>query len=137
MKNFNDAVLYIRDGKAIPGIVLKSQQTTAGELLTILYADPDTGPSLVAQGTCRGIGSIASAVGPMGTGRMFGWKDTAEMQFATENAGLRAQLAELKAEAATKPVDDVQGKVPPGDPKSPAAIPVPAAKPEPAPEAKK
>ena len=71
MKQFNDSVVYVRNGKNVPAIVLKSQVTADGELLSLLYADPDKGPGLVAQGTFRGIDLVAAGVAPMAEGKVF------------------------------------------------------------------
>lgn len=78
MKQFNDAVSYIRGGKSIPAIVLSSLASAKGELLTLLYAQPDMGPVLLAQGTTRGIAQVQQAVEPMVEGKAFGWQEAVE-----------------------------------------------------------
>jgi hypothetical protein len=102
MKQFNDAVLYIRNGKTIPAIVLKSQSTPDGELLTLLYADPDKGPGLLAQGTSRGVAQVENAVAPIAPGKLFGWQMTGD--------------------EAAKLADEVFGPATPGAPESPHVI---------------
>ena len=109
MKQFNDSVTYIRKGNALPAIVLKSQASIYGELLTLLYANPDSGPGLVVQGTNRGVAAVDSAVKPMGVGAMFGWQEN-----AIAVAVPKKSAAEL--------MDEVQGEVPLGDPNSPHAL---------------
>lgn len=74
-KQFNDSIIYVRNGKPLPAIVLASQATAEGELLTLLYADPVNGPQLLAQGTTRGIAQVQQAVAPFVEGNMFGWTD--------------------------------------------------------------
>ena len=74
-QQFNDSVGYVRTGKPLPAIVLASQASEQGELLTLLYADPANGPQLLAQGTTRGIAQVQNAVAPMAEGKVFGWKD--------------------------------------------------------------
>ena len=94
MKQFNDSVLYVRNGTVIPAIVLKSAishprpDLPAGvqhsklhkdeapvETLTLLYADPDNGVGLVNSGTTAKIPLIAFAVKPWTDGSAFGWKE--------------------------------------------------------------
>ena len=75
MHNFNDSVVYVRNGKPIPAIVLSSLQSDRGELLTVLYAQPEIGPTLLAQGTTRGIAQVQQAVAPFVEGNVFGWTD--------------------------------------------------------------
>jgi len=75
---FNDSVTYFRNSKPIPEIVLNYQIGPTGEeLLTLLYAQPDMGPVLLAQGTTRGIAQVQQGVQPMIPGRVFGWQDNA------------------------------------------------------------
>jgi len=74
-KQFNDSIIYVRNGKPLPAIVLASQATAEGELLTLLYADPVNGPQLLAQGTTRGIAQVQQAVAPFKEGNVFGWHD--------------------------------------------------------------
>jgi hypothetical protein len=73
--SFNDSVVYIRNGKPIPAIVLSSLMSDRGELLTVLYAQPEIGPTLLAQGTTRGIAQVQQAVAPFVEGNTFGWQD--------------------------------------------------------------
>lgn len=75
-KQFNDSIIYVRNGKPLPAIVLASQATAEGELLTLLYADPVNGPQLLAQGTTRGIAQVAIGVPPVTHGAKFGWVDS-------------------------------------------------------------
>jgi len=73
--SFNDSVVYVRNGKPIPAIVLSSLMSDRGELLTVLYAQPEIGPTLLAQGTTRGIAQVQQALAPFKDGNTFGWKD--------------------------------------------------------------
>lgn len=141
-KQFNDSIIYVRNGKPLPAIVLASQESPLGELLTLLYADPTKGPTLLAQGTTRGIAQVQQAVTPMVEGNVFGWEEVesvaADMTIALleaadkENDQLRQKIAEQEAILNQKPepapltsleqLDEVQGPVEPGDPESPHAI---------------
>jgi hypothetical protein len=109
-KQFNDSIIYVRNGKPLPAIVLASQATAEGELLTLLYADPVNGPQLLAQGTTRGIAQVQKAVAPFVEGNMFGWKPWGE-------------VAPTEPPTAPEQLDEAQGPVTPGDPESPHAIP--------------
>jgi len=109
-KQFNDSIIYVRNGKPLPAIVLASQATAEGELLTLLYADPVNGPQLLAQGTTRGIAQVQKAVAPFVEGNMFGWKPWGE-------------VAPTEPPTAPEQLDEDQGPVTPGDPESPHAIP--------------
>lgn len=82
MKSFNDAVICIRNGKPVPAIVLSSLSSDQGELLTLLYADPDNGPQLIAQHTTRGIAKTQLAVAPWVGGKAFGWREVDEVVIA-------------------------------------------------------
>ena len=121
---FNDSVVYVRNGNPIPAIVLKSQQSADGELLTLLYADPATGPGLLAQGTTRGIAQVQQAVAPFVAGNTFGWLDPFDGHSAE---ALQSVLDHVEDIAAAKPsapeqLDEAQGPVTPGDPESPHAL---------------
>jgi hypothetical protein len=107
---YNDSVVYIRNGKPIPAIVLSSLQSERGELLTVLYAQPDIGPTLLAQGTTRGIAQVQQAVAPFKEGNTFGWYD-------------EVVAVPQKTISAPEQLDEAQGPVTPGDPESPHAIP--------------
>jgi hypothetical protein len=109
---FNDSVIYIRNGHPIPAIVLKSQVTPDGELLTLLYAAPALGPQLLAQGTTRGIAQVQPAVAPFVKGNLFGWKEWGEVE----------PVDPLTGEEAVKAADEVFGPVEPGAPESPHAL---------------
>jgi len=108
-KQFNDSIIYVRNGKPLPAIVLASQATAEGELLTLLYADPVNGPQLLAQGTTRGIAQVQKAVAPFVEGNMFGWKPWGE-------------VAPTEPPTAPEQLDEAQGPVEPGAPESPHAI---------------
>ena len=108
-KQFNDSIIYVRNGKPLPAIVLASQATAEGELLTLLYADPVNGPQLLAQGTTRGIAQVQKAVAPFVEGNMFGWKPWGE-------------VAPTEPPTAPEQLDEVQGPVTPGAPESPHSI---------------
>jgi hypothetical protein len=143
---FNDSVVYVRDGKSLPAIVLKSQQSPDGELLALLYADPVAGPRLVLDGTFRGVAQVASAVPPLKDGAKFGWEDVEAADLRAWKAKPKPTIEELEAilnsegefpikinpdgsiSADLKPtapeqLDEAQGPVTPGDPESPHAIP--------------
>jgi hypothetical protein len=131
-KQFNDSIIYVRNGKPLPAIVLASQATAEGELLTLLYADPVNGPQLLAQGTTRGIAQVQKAVAPFVEGNMFGWKPWGEVA-PTEPPTAPEQLDEDQGPVtpgdpespptAPEQLDEAQGPVTPGDPESPHAIP--------------
>ena len=106
--SFNDSVVYIRNGKPIPAIVLSSLMSDRGELLTVLYAQPEIGPTLLAQGTTRGIAQVQQAVAPFKEGNMFGWKPWGE-------------VAPTEPPTAPEQLDEAQGAVEPGAPESPHA----------------
>lgn len=91
MKSFNDSVVYVLNGKPIPGTVLKSIPSEGGELLTLLYADPE-GEKQIAAGSTRYVGQIASMVKPLSEGSQFGWKDS---DADAEIAGLKKDSADL------------------------------------------
>jgi hypothetical protein len=91
MKSFNDSVVYVLNGKPIPGTVLKSIPSEGGELLTLLYADPE-GEKQIAAGSTRYVGQIASMVKPLTEGSRFGWKDN---DADAEIAGLKKDSADL------------------------------------------
>ncbi len=112
MHSFNDSVIYVRNGKPIPAIVLSSLQSEHGELLTLLYAQPEIGPTLLAQGTTRGVAQVQLSVLPFVKGNAFGWK---EDDYSEANLG-------IKHPTAPEQLDEVQGPVTPGAPESPHAI---------------
>jgi hypothetical protein len=66
---YNDSVIYVKNGVPIQGIVL----TVNGDLLSILYADPES-ESLAFQGNLARIAQVARSVKPMVDGAMFGWE---------------------------------------------------------------
>lgn len=72
---FGDAVTYVKDGKDLNGIVLKSAVDSTRELLTILYVDPERGPAQVMQGNLKNIAQIAIGTSPLVQGAKFGWTD--------------------------------------------------------------
>ena len=100
MKQFNQAVVYVRDGKPIPAIVLKSQSSDGGELLTLLIADPLYGPGLIAQGTTRGVAQVVSAVAPLTEGKAFGWHEAGDDELVDAINTHVAQRDEATAELA-------------------------------------
>ena len=145
MHQFNDSVLYVRNGKPIPAIVLKSQETPGGELLTLLYADPDAGPAMVSQSTTRGIAQVQNAVAPLAEGKVFGWKDNnvtldtlppsiaiyvkkLEDELAATTEGRDKALQDIANlgmahPSAPEQLDEAQGAVEPGYAGPPLAIP--------------
>jgi len=73
-KQFNDQVILSKGGVLVPAIVIKSQlQADGREVLSLLYADPATGPGLVLAGATRKVGSIELAVLPLAKGSAYGW----------------------------------------------------------------
>lgn len=77
-KPFNSLVVFVRNGVATPAFVVKSQlQADGREFLSLLYADPITGPQLVLAGATRKVGDVAFGVPPLSVGANFGWKDLA------------------------------------------------------------
>ncbi len=146
MHSFNDSVVYVRNGKPIPAIVLSSLQSDRGELLTVLYAQPEIGPTLLAQGTTRGVAQVQQAVTPFVEGNVFGWEDTFASDLRAWKARPKPTIAELEAilnEEGEFPIkinpdgsisadlpeghaalaaDIVFGPVQPGAPESPHAI---------------
>lgn len=94
MKNFNDSVVYILNGKSIPAIVIKSAMVENEEFLTLLYADPVNGPGQINAGTFRSIGQVAVAVPPYAEGKQFAWQDNAaaELPEGTLSAEAAVQL---------------------------------------------
>lgn len=77
-KPFNSLVVFVRNGVATPAFVVKSQlQADGREFLSLLYADPITGPQLVLAGATRKVGDVALSVPPLSVGANFGWKDLA------------------------------------------------------------
>jgi hypothetical protein len=56
--------------------VIKSQlQADGREFLSLLYADPFTGPGLVLAGSTRKVGSVELTVQPLSKGAAYGWLD--------------------------------------------------------------
>jgi hypothetical protein len=90
MKKFNDLVVYICNGVAVPALVLKSQlQADGREFLSLLYADPAIGPDLVIAGATRKVGSTALSVQPLSKG----WADLGafdEEELAAHTAAVQA-----------------------------------------------
>jgi hypothetical protein len=75
-KRFNDLVTFVRNGSAIPALVVNSQlQPDGREFLSLLYADPVTGPTLVISGASRKVGDVALSVAPLRPNGGFGWFD--------------------------------------------------------------
>ena len=107
MHNFNDSVLYVRNGKPIPAIVLSSLQSEHGELLTLLYAQPEIGPTLLAQGTTRGVAQVQLSVLPFVEGNAFGWKEDDYSQAVIANDAAVAELLKVSGEL-QKANDEVQ-----------------------------
>lgn len=103
-KPFNSLVIYVRNGVALPAVVLRSQlQGDGREFLSLLYADPATGPSLVLAGGTRKVGSVDLSVPPFVNGAAFGWLELPVYPVVAE------QLAEHTAAViAGKPVEPVQ-----------------------------
>ena len=77
-KKFNELVVLVRNGIQTPAIVVKSQLDGAGrEILSVLFADPTTGPGLVLAGATRKVGSVELAVPPLTSNAIYGWLDLA------------------------------------------------------------
>jgi hypothetical protein len=75
-KPFNSLVVFVRNGVATPAFAVNSQlQADGREFLSLLYADPITGPQLVLAGATRKVGDVALSVPPLSVGANFGWKD--------------------------------------------------------------
>jgi hypothetical protein len=75
-KRFNDLVIFVRNGVAVPALVVQSQlQPDGREFLSVLYADPTSGPTLVLSGATRKVGSVQLGAPPLSVGGNFGWKD--------------------------------------------------------------
>lgn len=74
-KKYNDLVVLVRNGVAVPAIVLKSQLAgpEGREVLSLLYADPSSGPTLVLAGNTRKVGSVEISAPPLTIGAGFGW----------------------------------------------------------------
>ena len=73
-KRFNDLVTFVRNGVAVPALVVNSQlQADGREFLSVLYADPSSGPTLVISGQTRKVGSVELSVPPITVGAGFGW----------------------------------------------------------------
>lgn len=107
-KKYNDLVTFVRNGSAIPAFVVNSQlQPNGKEYLSLLYADPATGPSLVLAGATRKVGDVALSVAPMSPGAAFGWFD---LPVADSHADVLEDHADARA----------AGEVPPAIP--PAVI---------------
>ena len=75
-QRFNSTVTFVRNGVAIPALVVNSQlQADGREFLSLLYADPFSGPQLVIAGASRKVGDVALSVPPLSAGAGFGWFD--------------------------------------------------------------
>jgi hypothetical protein len=75
-KPFNSLVVFVRNGVAVPALVVNSQlQADGREFLSLLYADHLTGPQLVLTGATRKVGNVALSVPPLSAGGGFGWFD--------------------------------------------------------------
>lgn len=118
-KNFNDVVLYTRNGISFPAIVLASRSVTekvqvpnaapgvttevTTERLTLLYADPVAGPSMVQAGKPAAAAATAFDVRPLAVGMIHGWTDE---QLSDEHED--AIQAHKDAVAAVNAVPEVQ-----------------------------
>lgn len=75
-KRFNDLVVLVRNGVAVPALVVSSQlQADGREFLSVLYADPTSGPTLVLSGATRKVGSVQLGAPPLNAGAVYGWFD--------------------------------------------------------------
>jgi hypothetical protein len=75
-KRFNDLVVLVRNGVAVPALVVSSQlQADGREFLSVLYADPTSGPTLVLSGATRKVGTVQLGVPPLNAGAGYGWFD--------------------------------------------------------------
>lgn len=100
-KQFSDVVILSKNGVLVPAIVIKSQlQGDGREFLSLLYADPATGPSLVLAGGTRKVGSVELSVPPLAKGQMYGW-----VGLVVSEKDLAAHTA---AVIASKPVPEVE-----------------------------
>ena len=121
-KKFNDAVQYVRNGVSIPAIVLNSRTVTEQvpvpkqndptltkekitERLTLLYADPITGLSLVQAGKSSAAGKTEFDVKPLEPGMVFGWLEFGEYG-EPHDAPIQAHLAATAAVAAQSVPED-------------------------------
>ena len=69
-------MILSKNGVLVPAIVIKSQlQGDGREFLSLLYADPATGPGLVLAGATRKVGSVELSVPPLGKDQKYGWLD--------------------------------------------------------------
>ena len=92
-KQFNDVVILSKNGVLVPAIVIKSQlQADGREFLSLLYADPATGPGLVLAGGTRKVGSVELVVQPLSKGAAYGWVDlvVSEKELAAHTAAVIA-----------------------------------------------
>lgn len=113
MKQFNDFVHYVRNGVHMPAIVLNSRMVTetipvpnqpnpllttdkTTERLTLLYADPITGPSLVQAGKASAANKTEFDVKPLEPGMVFGWLEMGEYG-AEHDAPIKDHLAAIEA----------------------------------------
>lgn len=69
---YGDAVIYVRDGQSLNALVAQSFQTEDGEILNLIYLDPDAR----ALGNQRMANFVQSAfsVKPLVEGAKFGWE---------------------------------------------------------------
>lgn len=108
-KAFNDVVILSKNGVLVPAIVIKSQlQGDGREFLSLLYADPATGPSLVLAGGTRKVGSVELSVPPLAKDGKYGWADlvVSEEELAAHTA---AVIAGKKAPEVDLDEEDLPG----------------------------
>lgn len=97
-KPFNSLVVFVRNGVATPAFVVKSQlQADGREFLSLLYADPITGPQLVLAGATRKVGDVALSVPPLSVGANFGWEDVEAADLRAWKAKPKPTIEELEA----------------------------------------
>jgi len=95
---FGDAAIYVKDGKPLNALVVKSN-AGAVETLNLLYLDPSS-ESFVGQGNASRLVSSAVDVKPLAEGAKFGWTPL----------------------SAPEQLDEAQGPVTLGAPESPHAL---------------
>jgi hypothetical protein len=103
-QRYNNLVTFVRNGVAIPALVVNSQlQADGREFLSLLYADPFSGPQLVIAGASRKVGDVALSVPPLSAGAGFGWFD---LPVADAHAALLDDHAGALAVGALPPTID-------------------------------
>jgi len=112
MKQYNDLVILSKNGVLVPAIVIKSQlQADGREFLSLLYADPATGPGLVLAGGTRKVGSVELNVQPLSKGAMYGWLDkvVSDEELQAHSAAVIAGNEPPKIEIKDEDLPEVHG----------------------------